>query len=456
MLNQQIFREYDIRGVADRDLSDANVFRISRAIGSFLWREGQRRIALGRDCRLSSPRIHIAMKEGLRDVGLHIVDIGVVPTPMAYFAVHHLSLDGVVQITGSHNPPADNGVKMMSGKDTLYGASIAAIRDTALSGDFEQHPGAHEETVDLLEDYIAVLRKALRTIDTSLKVAVDGGNGAGGPTLVAVLQALGVSVVPLLCEMDGNFPVHEADPTVAKNLELLVKEVQENGCDVGIALDGDGDRLGVVDRDGTIVWGDRLLTLFARQVLKEHPGASIIGEVKCSQTLYEDIARHGGNPIIWQTGHSLIKKKMKDEKAPLAGEMSGHMFFADRYFGYDDATYACCRLLEIITESGGRSVSELLADLPQTSITPELRIPCADRIKFAVVERVAKYFQERYEVLTLDGARIHFDGGWGLIRASNTQPCLVMRFEATDQQSVERFQTDVEAQVALALKALET
>jgi len=444
MFNPRIFREYDIRGVADRDLDDATVARIARAVGTLMQRRGKQRIGLGRDCRVSSDRIHSVMQRGLLESGLSLVDLGVVPTPLAYFSVHHFKLDGVVQITGSHNPPEDNGLKMMCGPDTLFGQDIQELRRLAednLSASATQ--SGELSHLDPLPPYVSHLRENLRLGPRRPKVAIDAGNGAGGPTAVAVFNALELDIVPLLCEMDGRFPVHHPDPTQPENLTLLMETMKKEQCDLGIAFDGDADRIGVVDPSGEIIWGDKLLTLFARNVLKAHPGASILGEVKCSQTLYDDIERHGGRPIIWKTGHSLIKKKMKEEHALLAGEMSGHIFFADRYYGYDDAIYAGCRIVEILSHEG-QSVSQLLSDLPKTFSTPELRVPCPDDKKFIVVEHVVAHYTQTHQVLGIDGARINFPDGWGLVRASNTQPVLVLRFEAWNEAALQTIRNDVE------------
>lgn len=447
MIPGHIFREYDIRGVADRDMPDSLVTDLGRALGTFLLRKQMARIALGRDCRLSSPRLHAALRAGLLETGLRVVDIGVVPTPMMYFTVFDLDLDGGVQITGSHNPPEDNGFKMMQGKASLFGADIQTLlrmigeRDFDLSGD-----GVIEEH-DPLTAYRGFVKGNIRLSRTDLKFAIDAGNGAGGPTAVAAMRSAGLEPIELLCQMDGNFPVHHPDPSQPENLELLKKTVLENGLDLGIAYDGDADRIGVIDARGETIWGDKLMILFSRAILERHPGAAIISEVKCSQTMYDDIAHKGGRPIMWRTGHSLIKKKMKEEKALLAGEMSGHMFFADRFFGYDDAVYASLRLLEIVA-SAERPLHELLADVPTTYSTPELRVDCPDDVKFGLVQRVLDHYRATHSVIDVDGARIQFDNGWGLVRASNTQPVLVLRFEAGSEQQLAQIRGEVEATVA--------
>lgn len=449
-MNLHIFREYDIRGVADRDLTDDLARALGRALGTFQRRLGHDRLALGRDCRSSSDRLHDEVLRGLLESGCHVVDVGVVPTPLMYFAVFHLDLDGGVEITGSHNPPPENGFKMMKGKGSLFGEDILTLRRMIEENDFDLPGGGTVEKVDVLPAYLGFLRGNVHPAHTKLRVAIDAGNGAAGPTALAALTTLGFDPVALLCEMDGTFPVHHPDPTEPHSLELLRKTVLEQGLDLGIAFDGDGDRIGVIDARGDILWGDKLLTLLARDLLAHRPGAAIVGEVKCSQTLYDDIAKHGGRPILWKTGHSLIKTKMKEEGALLAGEMSGHVFFADRFYGFDDATYAACRLLELLSRRS-QPLHELLADVPLTFVTPELRVVCPDDEKFAVVTKVRERFARDHEVITVDGARILFgDAAWGLVRASNTQPVLVLRFEARTPERLGEIRGIVEAAVAEA------
>jgi len=447
MLPNHIFREYDIRGVADRDMSDELVTDLGRAVGTFWKREGARRIALGRDCRLSSPRLHAALRVGLLESGLSIVEIGVVPTPMMYFTVFDLDLDGGLQITGSHNPPEDNGFKMMKGKASLFGQDIQTLRTMIEQRDFDAHPGGHIEKHDPLPSYTGFVRGNIRLARNDLRIAIDAGNGAGGPTAIAALRAVGLDPIELLCTMDGNFPVHHPDPSQPENLELLRKTVLDNQLDLGIAFDGDADRIGVIDAKGDTIWGDKLMVLFSRAILARHKGAAIISEVKCSQTLYDDIEKHGGRAIMWRTGHSLIKKKMKEEHALLAGEMSGHMFFADRFYGFDDAVYASLRLLEIVAESEV-PLHAMLADVPPTFATPELRVDCDDDVKFGLVQQVLDYYSATHAIIGVDGARIQFEGGWGLVRASNTQPVLVLRFEADSEERLCQIRGEVEGVVA--------
>jgi phosphomannomutase/phosphoglucomutase len=339
-MNPHIFREYDIRGVADRDLTDDLARDLGRALGTFQKRAGRRRIALGQDCRLSSPRLHRELLGGLLEAGMQVTDIGIGATPMMYFAVFHLDLEGGVQITGSHNPPGDNGFKMMKGKASLYGPDILELRSMIERRDFDLTLDGTVTSLDLMSAYAGFIRGNVNVARKDIRFAIDAGNGAGGPQALAAMQAAGLSPVALLCDMDGNFPVHHPDPSDPHTLELLRDTVLSQGLELGIAFDGDADRIGVIDARGDIIWGDKLLIVLSRALLLDHPGAAVLGEVKCSQTLYDDIAQHGGRPILWKTGHSLIKAKMKEEGALLAGEMSGHVFFADRFFGFDDAVYA--------------------------------------------------------------------------------------------------------------------
>jgi phosphomannomutase/phosphoglucomutase len=445
-MNPAIFREYDIRGEAERDLDSGLVRDIGRALGTFLSRKHQRRIALGRDCRLSSERLHAALLEGLLETGLSVVDQGIGPTPLLYFGVFYQDLDGGVQITGSHNPPHENGFKMMCGKQTLSGDDVRALRDMVVHKDFALKGGGRVEHYDPTRAYCGYMRGNVQLARTDLRFAVDAGNGAGGPLALAAMHAVGLSPQAMYCEMDGRFPNHHPDPSQPENVAALVERVQRQELEVGLAYDGDADRLGVIDERGQIIWGDRLMILFSREILRRHPGAAILGEVKCSQTLYDDIAEHGGRPILWKTGHSLIKKKMKEEHALLAGEMSGHLFFADRYYGYDDAIYASLRILEIIARSR-QPLSALLADVPSTFSTPELRVDCSDTTKFDVVARVLARYRTHHDVVDIDGARIRFEHGWGLVRASNTQPVLVLRFEADSEEHLHAIRSEVEAVV---------
>jgi phosphomannomutase/phosphoglucomutase len=448
--NPHVFRAYDIRGRAAEDLPTEFAAGLGRALGTFWARRGAATVALGRDCRLSSGRLHEALREGIRSAGLRIVDVGMVPTPLLYFAVRHLHLDGGVMITGSHNPPEDNGFKMMRGAQTLAPEDIVELRRLMEQRDFVAAEVAGEvEERDVLPPYLGFVRGNVHLGPRPLKLAVDSGNGAAGPTAVAALRAAGLSPIDLLTEPDGRFPVHHPDPSLPENLELVRRTVLERDLDLGIAFDGDGDRIGVVDDRGEVVYGDRLLILLARALLRDRPGAAVLGEVKCSQTLYDDIAAHGGRPILWKTGHALIKAKMKEEGALLAGEMSGHVFFADRFYGHDDAVYATLRLCEILSREE-QPLSGLLADVPRTHSTPELRVECPDETKFAVVREVLAHYRLAHEVVEVDGARVLFEGGWGLVRASNTQPVLVLRFEADSEARLAEIRAEVEAVVERA------
>ncbi|MGH7879359.1 MAG: phosphomannomutase/phosphoglucomutase, partial [Candidatus Binataceae bacterium] len=390
-----------------------------------------RTITLGRDCRLTSDALRDRLIEGLIPAGINVVEIGVVPTPLLYFSVLHWKMDGGAMITGSHNAAEYNGFKLGVGPSTIFGDEIQRLRKIIDARAFTTTGAKGQLTArEVIPEYNEFIMHDI-TVKPGMKVAVDGGNGCGGAVAAPLMRAMGIDTVELYIEMDGRFPHHHPDPTVAENMRDLQAAVAQSGAQVGIAYDGDADRIGAVDENGRIVWGDELLIAFARSILQERAGAAIIGDVKCSRRLYEDVARRGGRAIMWKTGHSLIKSKLREEKAALAGEMSGHIFFNDRYYGFDDAIYASFRLLEILSNEG-RGLGAILSDLPATHSTPELRLDCPDDRKFEVVRRAADYFRSRYETIEIDGARVNFPGGWGLVRASNTQPALVMRFEADD------------------------
>jgi len=444
-MNPEIYREYDIRGVIGKDIKEDEFVTIGRGFGTYFNQVGEKTIVVARDCRLSSPTIQDDVVEGLISSGCNVVDIGICPTPILYFALRHLKADGGIMITASHNPPEYNGFKVCSGFETIYGKEIQKLRGIIEKADFVSGKGTYSSH-EVIKPYIERITGDI-TVNPGIKVGFDAGNGTAGPVGVEILQSLGCDLHDLYCDMDGSFPNHEPDPTVLDNMRDLIKEVREHSLNVGIGVDGDGDRIGVVDSSGNIVYGDMLLLLFARDVLENHPGATIISEVKCSDRMYKDIEAHGGNGIMWKTGHSLIKSKMKETEALLAGEMSGHMFFADRYFGYDDAIYASCRLLEILSKTG-KSLQELLADVPQSYTTPEIRVDCPDSKKFELVNRLKDEFSKHYTIIDVDGARIVFADGWGLVRASNTQPALVLRFEAQSKERLEEIQTIVESAIA--------
>lgn len=440
-MNENIFREYDIRGVVDRDLTDETVYDLARAIGTFLRSNGARRASVGRDARESSPRFRDIVIRGLTETGCDVLDIGMVPTPVLYFTLFTQGVDSGVMITGSHNPPDNNGFKVCLGKSTIHGEQIAEIKRIALAADFASGQGKKEER-DVVHAYQAHLRSNVDMGSRKLKVVVDAGNGMGGFIGAPLYRELGCDVIELFCEPDSRFPNHHPDPTVIENMRFAVNAVKEHNADLAIAYDGDADRIGVVDENGRVLWGDQLMIIFSRSILKTRPGATIIGEVKCSQTLFDDIKRHGGNPVMWKVGHSLIKAKMKETDAALAGEMSGHLFFADRYFGYDDAIYAGARMLEILS-STSEPLSSQLAGVPQMFNTPEIRIECPDDKKFDLVRRLTEEFKKTHEVIDIDGARILFEHGWGLVRASNTQPVLVLRFEAESAAHLEEIRQTV-------------
>ncbi len=415
---------------------------LGRGLGTLLQRRAGKSINLGRDCRLSSTRLRDALLEGLVDSGCEVTDIGVVPTPLLYYSAVHLEADGAVMITGSHNPSEFNGFKTVCGTGSLHGETIQEVMRLIEKRDFIKGHGSHA-AMDVSQSYVDTVVPQFE-FARRVKVVLDAGNGTAGPIAHRIFRHLNCEVTELFFDMDGRFPNHHPDPTVPKNLKLLQDAVREHQADLGIAFDGDSDRIGAVDENGDVIYGDMLLLIYGREILTRKPGATFIGEVKCSQILYDELKRLGGNPIMYKTGHSLIKAKMKEEHAELAGEMSGHMFFADRYFGYDDALYAACRLIEIVAQSG-QPLSAQLAGLSKTVSTPEIRVDCPDEIKFDVVARVAKHFRESpNQVIEVDGVRVLFEHGWGLLRASNTQPVLVMRFEASTPEQLAFYQRDVE------------
>ena len=439
-----IFREYDIRGIVDQDLTRDMARHLGSAVGTYVRKGGGKRVVVGCDCRESGEWLGASLIEGLVATGCEAIHIGTVPTPIGYWAIQHLKADGGVQITGSHNPPEYNGFKITLLGKSLHGRDIQELRQLIETEQYSKGEGKAEKN-PMLNSYIDELSKSLRPAKRKLKVVVDAGNGTGGIAAVPLYEKLGYHIIPLFCEMDGTFPNHHPDPTVEENIEDLRRAVKEHKADLGIAFDGDADRIGVIDGKGAVIWGDKLMILLSRAVLKEVPGAAIIGEVKCSKTLYDDITKNGGKAIMWRTGHSLIKNKMKEEKAELAGEMSGHIFFKHRYYGFDDGVYAGGRLLEILSESE-HTLTELLADVPKTLSTPEIRFDCPEHIKFKLVQKAVEFFREGaqaggYKVIDIDGARVEWADGWGLVRPSNTQPILVLRFEAQTEKRLQELQT---------------
>ncbi|HEX37455.1 MAG TPA: phosphomannomutase/phosphoglucomutase [Candidatus Cloacimonetes bacterium] len=452
MINPQIFREYDIRGIVDKDLTDHVVENIGLAFGTYLHKMNLRTVVIGGDCRLSSERFRNHIASGLTKTGCDVIDVGTVPTPVLYYAITKLETDGGVMVTGSHNPPDFNGFKLCVGTFSIYGEDIQKIREIIEEGVYLSGKGSFKTYDTIIKDYQDYIVENLK-IDRPLTVVVDSGNGTAGPVAPDIFRRLGCEVMSLYEDMDGTFPNHHPDPTVKKNLEKLIETVLEMKADVGIGFDGDSDRIGAVDEKGEIVWGDQLLMIYSREVLKDHPEATVISEVKSSKNLYDDVRNHGGNPIMWKTGHSLIKEKMREEKALIGGEMSGHMFFSDRYFGFDDAIYAAGRLLEIISKSD-KPLSEMLSDVPKMYNTPEIRIDCPDDKKFQIVEEIKHFYQKKkFDINGIDGMRITFDDGWALVRASNTQPVLVLRFEATSEARLEEIQKMIMGKVEEFIKA---
>ena len=438
-LNPQIFREYDIRGIPGVDYDEEFAATLGRAFGTMLGERGIRRCAIGRDCRQSSPAQAQALREGIRATGIDVVDVGMCATPLLYFAVHHLELSAGIQVTGSHNPADHNGFKIVVGKSTIYGDDIRDLQRRIGEHPFASGSGA-EESYEIVPAYCGFMAEHFGRVASGFKVVVDSGNGTAGPVAPRVYRSMGCEVIELFSEPDGTFPNHHPDPTIPENLADLVAKVRETGADLGVAFDGDSDRVGVIDGKGRIIWGDEMLVVFARDILSRRPGAVVVSEVKCSQRLYDDIEAHGGRAIMWKAGHSLLKAKMRETGALLGGEMSGHLFFSDRYFGFDDGIYAGARMIEILAKSG-RSLEGMLADLPPAVSTPEIRVPCPDEQKFQLADAALARFRELgHKLVDVDGVRVIFDHGWGLIRASNTQPILVLRFEATDEVSLARYQ----------------
>ena len=444
MLSRTIFREYDIRGVTGTDLTPDVARSVARAYAAFISRKGARgEIVVGRDNRPSGVALHADLVKGLLESGFDVVDIGVVPTPLAYWAQHKLGVAGGIMITGSHNPPEFNGFKLGLGNHSIYGADIQAIYEIAAAGDFVSGEGKLRED-DIIDRYVKDVADRIGPISRPVKCVVDCGNGAGAVVAQRLFDALGIAPRILFGESDGTFPNHHPDPTVPKNLEDLIAAVKEDNAEIGIAFDGDADRIGVVDEAGEIIWGDHILIIYARDVLsRTGKGQPIIFDVKCSQALPEEIEKAGGKPLMWKTGHSLIEEKMHETHAPIAGEMSGHMFFAEGWYGFDDAMYGAARLLRIVADTG-QTVRQMMADVPRFVSTPEIRVDCADDLKFGIVAAAQKHFAAIHHVIDVDGVRVLFGDGWGLIRASNTQPVLVMRFEARTQEHLDSIRTEME------------
>ena len=443
-VNENIFREYDIRGLVDRELDEELMFAIGRAYASFLHKKRVKKAVLGYDNRLTSEAYSKAIVKGLLSSGVKVINLGLCTSPVMYFARKHLKIDGGIMITASHNSKEFNGIKLAHGKGCIFGADIQEILKIIKRKDFVDG-SSKEEKMDLTRDYVKNISNKVK-LARKLKVVLDCGNGTGSIVSPQLIKDLGCEVIELYCESDGTFPNHHPDPTVPETLQDLIARVKEEKADLGIGIDGDGDRIGVVDEKGSIVWGDQLMILFSREVLAKHQGAKILMEVKCSQALWEEIEKHGGKPILSKTGHSLIEAKMHEEGALLAGEMSGHIYFGDEYFAFDDALYAAARLLRILSNSQ-ETISEMLATAPQYFSTPEIRLDCSDKKKFVVVESLKKIFKEKYETIDIDGARVLFPGGWALMRASNTQAKLIVRMEAKTREKLGEIKEEVYAEL---------
>ncbi|MBF0406780.1 MAG: phosphomannomutase/phosphoglucomutase [Candidatus Riflebacteria bacterium] len=465
--NPLVFKEYDIRGVVKKDLPGDLVFAIGKAFAKYVFeKKGNKypKMAIGRDVRLSSPDLFNHISNAFIESGVEVIDLGICPTPLVYFSLFHLPVDGAVMITGSHNPAEFNGFKLCHSKTTLFGKQIQEIRERIEKEDYISGNGKLEK-FDIISAYNEYQKKRhsnLKQGNQNLSVVVDSGNGTASTVVPPLLRDLGCRVTELFCTLDGNFPNHHPDPTIPENLQALIERVRSEKADLGIAFDGDADRLGVVDENGRILWGDEIMVVLAKDILKRHPGASIIGEVKCSQRMYDAINSSGGKAMMWKTGHSLIKNKMKEEKALLAGEMSGHLFFAEDYFGYDDAVHAALEVLRILSDhkaNKGKGLSELLYGLPDVIATPEIRIDCDDTKKFEIVSKVSEYMSNHLKqrltpviksINCIDGVRAEFEKGWGLVRASNTQPILVSRFEAIASSELESYKALFNKAIELA------
>lgn len=461
-INPAIFREYDIRGIAqgEKDLSPAFAQALGVAYSDLLKKrsglsENQiLKIGVGRDCRLTGDVLTNALIEGLTQRGCDVVDIGVCPTPLTYFSLHHLNLDGSIMVTGSHNASEYNGFKICMGKETIHGDSIQELKKIIEKISSQSYQPklvqGKRSSYEIIPPYLDYVVDNIKSDLPKLKVVLDAGNGTASNVAPELFARLGAEVIPLYCELDGRFPNHHPDPTVHENLKDLVAKVKSESADFGVAFDGDSDRVGVVDKGGRIIFGDELMILLAREVIANHPRAKIISEVKSSHRLYNDIAKRGGEPIMWKTGHSLIKAKMKETKAALAGEMSGHIFFADRYFGYDDAVYAAARVYEILSTSK-KTITEHLSDIEPVVATPEIRVDCIEEKKFQLVEETKKILKNNnLDINDIDGIRVDYSNGWGLIRASNTQPALVLRFEAIDQGVMDSIRKEMEGALSQA------
>lgn len=435
-VNRTIFREYDIRGIYTEDLKNDTPYLLGRSFGSIVRRKGKKSVCIAGDNRITTPELKEKVISGLLDSGCNVTDIHIVPTPVLYFAIHTNSFDAGIMVTASHNPPEFNGFKLAIENKSLYGKEIQKIADIIENNNFEEGKGEYLQR-EMSQNYIQFISDRFN-FKRNFKIAIDTGNGTAGPLIVDLFEKIGLDVIPLYTESDPSFPYHLPDPLVPENMEDLIKTVTDNNLDAGFGYDGDADRLGVVDEKGNILWGDQLLVIYGKDVLKKLPGSKIIFDVKCSKTLEEEITKAGGVPLIWKTGRSLIEDKMRIEKAPLAGELSGHLYFADEYLGYDDAIYASLRLLKIMDETG-QNPSELLEGIKRYYSTPEIRLTVPDNIKFDAVENIKKFFSSKGEKISdIDGVKVFFSNGWALVRASNTQPAVVVRIEAYSENMLER------------------
>lgn len=457
MINETIFREYDIRGITGKELNADFAYQLGLTYSEWAYKKlgaSTLTIAVGRDCRLTSDEYAEALIRGLTDAGINVIDIGTCPTPLTYFSVFHFKTNGAIMVTGSHNPAEYNGFKLGIEKDTLHGNQIQELKQIMLGKNFTKREKAKVEKREIIPAYIDYVSQQIKP-KRKMKVVLDAGNGTASTVAPKLFEKMGAEVISLYCELDGRFPNHHPDPTVPKNLSTLVETVKKSGADFGIGYDGDSDRIGAVDENGRIVFGDELMIIFSRAVLKTNPGATVISEVKSSNRLYNDIAKNGGVPLMWKTGHSLIKSKMKETKAALAGEMSGHIFFADRWFGFDDAIYSSARLYEILSNcllNNEGTISSILKDLKPVINTPEIRLDCEEIKKFKLIEEASKILQAKAgkdaKITTIDGLRVDYSNGWGLIRASNTQPVIVMRFEAENPAVLKEIQGSFENALA--------
>lgn len=450
MINGEIFREYDIRGVVGRDFDETFAFGLGQAFVTYLLAKGAPKnpvVTLGHDARLSSPSISRALSEGMQTAGAKVIFLGLITTPISYFSMFHLDNPaGGIMVTGSHNPPDYNGFKISVGKSTIFGDEIQELRRLMERGESAKGQGAFTK-FDIFNDYVNRYKQEFKNLP-DVKFVLDCGNGAAGCIARRLYEGVGLKPIILFEEPDGTFPNHHPDPTVEKNLVALKNKVIETGSALGIGFDGDADRIGLVDNEGRYVPGDEMMVFVSRAILRERPGAKIIGDVKCSDRLFEDVRQHGGDAIMWKTGHSLVKDKIKEEKAPFGGELSGHIFFADRNYGYDDALYAGLRLVEIIGRSGGKTVRQLLEGFPPAHNTPEIRIDTTEEKKRAIVDKLRSIYNRDtadYKVNQIDGVRISYKDGWALARVSNTQPVLVLRFEATTSAGLERIRNEIES-----------